>query len=237
MNRVITARTDPQTARAYWTMSGADTERIFRAARRHSRLVRVLRFAIPVVVVGVLGFEVLVTYVNPAGMFGKLPVDIGNLVVSGSKITMEHPRLSGFTRDGRPYEMTAFAAKQDLTKPDLVELQRIHATVQMEDGSKMQLDAANGLYNVKTERLELENNIVLRGKDFEGRLSQATVDAHTGHIESDKPVNLKMLQGTLDANHMEIVDSGDLVRFTKGVNMDLKLPAEPEQPAQDGANP
>lgn len=236
MNRVITARTDPQTARAYWTMSGADTERVFRAARRHSRLVRVMRFAIPVLVVGVLGFEVLITYVNPAGMFGKLPVDIGNLVVSGSKITMEHPRLSGFTHDGRPYEMTAFAARQDLTKPDLVELQRIRATVQMEDGSQMQIDAANGLYNVKSERLELDKDIVLLGKDFEGRLSQATVDAHTGHIVSDKPVNLKMLQGTLDANHMEIVDSGELVRFTKGVNMNLKLPPEPEQPAQDGAN-
>jgi lipopolysaccharide export system protein LptC len=235
MNRVITARTDPQTSRAYWTMSGADTERVFRAARRHSRLVRALRLAIPVVVVGVLGFEVLVTYVNPAGMFGKLPIDVGNLVVSGRKITMEHPRLSGFTHDGRPYEMKAFSAKQDLTKPDLVELQRIHATVQMEDGSQMQIDAANGLYNVKSERLELENDIVLLGKDFEGRLSQASVDAHTGHIESDKPVNLKMLQGTLDANHMEIVDSGDLVRFTKGVNMNLKLPAAPEQAAQDGA--
>ena len=42
MNRVITARTDPQTARAYWTMSRGDSERAFRAARRHSRLVRVL---------------------------------------------------------------------------------------------------------------------------------------------------------------------------------------------------
>lgn len=236
MNRVTIARTDLQTARAHW-MSGADTERVFRAARRHSRLVRVLRLTIPVLVIGVLGFEILITYVNPAGMFGKLPVDVGNLVVSGSKITMEHPRLSGFTRDGRPYEMTAFAAKQDLTKPDLVELQRIHATVQMQDGSPMQLDARNGLYNVKTERLELDNDILLVGKNFEGHLSQASVDAHTGHIESDKPVNLKMLQGTLDANHLEIVNSGELVRFTKGVNMILTLgtPAEPEQAAQDGA--
>jgi lipopolysaccharide export system protein LptC len=238
MNRVITARTDPQTARAYWTMSGADTERVFRAARRHSRLVRALRLAISVLVIGGLGFEVLVTYINPLGMFGKLPIDVGNLVVSGSKITMEHPRLSGFTRDGRAYEMTALAAKQDLTKPDFVELQRIHATVQMQDGNSMQLEAANGLYNVKTEKLELENDIVLTGKDFEGRLSQASVDAHTGHIESDKPVNLKMLQGTLDANHLEIVDSGDLVRFTKGVSMDLHLdrPAT-EQPADGGAKP
>jgi hypothetical protein len=32
-----------------------------------------------------------------------------------------------------------------------------------------------------------------------------------------------MLQGKLNANHLEVVDSGDLVRFTQGVTMDLKL--------------
>ena len=63
------------------------------------------------------------TYFNPLRMLGKLPVDIGNLVISGTKITMEQPHLSGFTRDARAYELTADAAAQDLTKPDIVELQ------------------------------------------------------------------------------------------------------------------
>ena len=56
-------------------------------------------------------------------MLAKLPADIGNLVVSGTKITMEKPHLSGFTSDARAYELSADAAKQDLTKPDLIELQ------------------------------------------------------------------------------------------------------------------
>ena len=56
MNRVITARTDQHTARSYWIMSRGDSERAFRAARRHSRMVRILRIAIPVaVVIGVVG--------------------------------------------------------------------------------------------------------------------------------------------------------------------------------------
>ena len=50
-------------------------------------------------------------------MLTKLPIDVGNMVVSGTKITMEQPRLSGFTRDGRAYEVTAVAAAQDVTKP------------------------------------------------------------------------------------------------------------------------
>ena len=47
MSRVITARTDPETTRAYWTMGRGDAERAFRAARRHSRMVRILRIAVP----------------------------------------------------------------------------------------------------------------------------------------------------------------------------------------------
>ena len=71
----------------------------------------------------------LITYFNPLRMLAKLPIDVGDLVVSGTKITMEQPRLSGFTSDARAYELTAEAAAQDLTKPDMVELRNIHAKV------------------------------------------------------------------------------------------------------------
>ena len=106
MNRVITAKADAQTARAYWTMSTVDTERAFRAARRHSRFVRVSRVAIPVFVLFGLGATVLATYLNPLRMLAKLPVDLDKLVVSGTKITMEHPRVTGFTKDGHAYDLS-----------------------------------------------------------------------------------------------------------------------------------
>ena len=221
MNRVITARADPQTARSYWTMSRADSDRAFRNARRHSRWVRVLRVAVPITVIGALMLTVLLTYYNPLRMLGSLPLNVDNLVVSGTKITMEKPRLSGFTHDSRAYELSAEAAKQDLTKPDFVELQNLHAKVQMQDNSTMLMSAAKGLYDAKTETLKLEKDILLSNNQYEGRLSEATVDIHKGNVVSNEPVQLKMLQGQLDANHLEVVDSGDLVRFTNGVTLVL----------------
>ena len=60
-----------------------------------------------------------VSIFNPFRMLmPKLPVDIGNLVVSGTKITMETPHVAGFSADRRPYELWAKAAIQDLTDPD-----------------------------------------------------------------------------------------------------------------------
>ena len=50
-------------------------------------------------------------------------------------------------------------------------------------------------------------------------MSEALVDTRKGDVLSEHPVEVKMLQGTLNANRLEVVDSGDLVRFGGGVDM------------------
>jgi lipopolysaccharide export system protein LptC len=217
-------------------MSRGDSERAFRTARRHSRMVRVLRIAIPLAVAACLVAVFLISYFNPLRMLAKLPININDLVVSGTKITMEQPRLSGFTRDSRAYELSAEKAAQDLTKPDLVELHNIHAKVEMQDKTTMQMSAANGIYNSKSETLRLDRNILLSSSTgYKGRLSEATVDIRKGHVVSEQPVELEMLQGTLKANKLEILDSGDLVRFHGGVVMDMALSEEAAAKQRAGA--
>jgi lipopolysaccharide export system protein LptC len=224
MNRLIAARTNSQTAHAYWTMGRGDSKRAFRAARRHSRLVRILRIAVPALVAVLAIAAFLVTYLNPLRMLAKLPINIGDLVVSGTKITMERPHLSGFTHDARAYEFSADAAAQDLTEPDIVELHNIHAKVEMQDKSTLQMTAVTGIYNNKSETLKLDRDIQLDSSTgYAGHLSEAMVDIRKGNVVSNKPVQLKLLQGTLDANRLEIVNSGDLVRFGGGVDMTLML--------------
>ena len=169
-------------------------------------------------------------------MLAKLPININDLVISGTKVTMEQPRLSGFTRDARAYELSAEKAAQDLTKPEVVELHNIHAKVEMQDKTTMQMSAVTGIYNSKSETLRLEHNILLSSSTgYKGRLSEATVDIRKGHVVSDQPVELEMLQGTLNANRLEIVDSGDLVRFHGGVVMDMMLSEEAAAKQKAGA--
>jgi len=234
MSRVITARNDPETARAYWTTSRGDAERAFRAARRHSRLVRILRIAVPAsVAVGVI-IIALIIYFNPLRMLARLPINIDNLVVSGTKVTMEQPRLSGFTRDARAYELTADTAAQDMTKPDIVELRNIRAKVEMQDKSSMEMTAVTGIYDAKGETLKLDQNILLNSSTgYQGHLSEALVDIRKGNVVSEHPVEVKLLQGTLNANRLDIFDSGDVIRFHGGVIMDMMLNQPSPQPKAD----
>jgi lipopolysaccharide export system protein LptC len=232
MSRAITARTDPDTTRDYWTMSRDDAEHAFHAARRHSRLVRILRIGVPTSVAAIVIILTLITYLNPLRILAKLPINIDNLVVSGTKVTMEAPRLSGFTRDARAYELTADTAAQDMTKPDIVELRNIRAKVEMQDKSSMEMTAVTGIYDSKGETLKLDQDILLNSSTgYQGRLSEALVDIRKGNVVSNHPVEVKMLQGTLNANRLDIVDSGDLVRFHGGVIMDMTL-TQPSQPSQ-----
>ncbi len=237
MSRVITARANPEAVRAYWNMSRGDSERAFRAARRHSRLVRFLRVGLPVgIVLGLAGLS-LATWLNPLRLLtAALPVNVNDLVVSGSKITMEQPRVNGFTKDQRAYEFTAEAAAQDLTKPDIVELRNINAKIEMEDKSTMTMKALTGVYDTKRESLKLEGNILLtQSNGSTGKLIEATVDVRKGNVISDRPVELEMLQGILNANRLEVVDSGTLVRFHGGVNMVLMLNGTAVPKAKTGA--
>jgi lipopolysaccharide export system protein LptC len=229
MNRPIAAIADPRTAPTTWATTRADKDnaRAFRAARRHSRLVHVLRIGVPVSVVVLLVAIGLMTYFNPLRLLGKLPLDLGNLVVSGTKITMERPRISGFTPDNRAYDLTATAAAQDLTQPDLVELKQLQARIDMQDKSKVEVSANSGIYDSKKETLTLRQNILLTSSTgYAARLSEAVIDVRKGNVVSERPVSVDLLNGTLDANRLEVVDAGQRVVFGGGVAMVLTLPNE-----------
>jgi len=192
-------------------------------AARHSRRVRFLRIAIPVVIVLTLGATWLVSWLDPLKVLVRLPIDAGRLVISGTKITMEAPKLSGYTKDRRWYELTASAAAQDITKPDLIELHDVRAKVEAEDkSSTMFLSAKDGVFNRKAGILTLNNDISLKSSSgYEMKLNEAVVDTATGEVISNKPVEVITQHATLNADRLEVIKSGEVVRFVGNVVMNL----------------
>jgi lipopolysaccharide export system protein LptC len=189
----------------------------FRAAARHSRHVRLLRKIIPVGIALVLGWLAF----SPFRSLGPLQI-IPSIAISGTRITMGSPRYAGFTSDGRPYEVTARGASQDITKPDIVDLNDIWAKVHLQDNATMEMTAVSGVYDSKQDRLTLKEQIILSSSTgYAGRLREAVVEVKKGTVVSESPVELTLLNGTLSANRLEIEDHGDVIRFDRGVVMNL----------------
>jgi lipopolysaccharide export system protein LptC len=217
----------------------ASLEARFAVAARHSRLVQVLRIAVPGAVGLAMAAVIGISIFNPFRMLmPKLPLDMDNLVVSGTEITMEAPHLSGYTPDQRPYEMWAKTAVQDVTDPDHVELATLRAKVLMEDQTTVTMDARTGLFDTKSQLLDLHKDIFLQSSTgYEARLTQALVDIANGTVTSDEPVDVKLLNGTLRSDRLRITEKGDVVRFEGNVVMNLIMdhPTDPEQPAAEPA--
>ena len=191
---------------------------------RHSRHVRILRIAVPLSVVVVVVGGIALTVLKPLRVLSGVPVDVGSLVVSGTKIMMQQPRLAGFTRDNRRYNLVAQAAAQDVTKPDMIELHGINATMEMKDGAVFETTAKDGLYNSKTELLTLSQNIVVTSSSgYKALLNEAVIEVRAGKVVSDKPVEVKTATWTINANGMEVAESGDVMRFDRGVFVTMML--------------
>jgi lipopolysaccharide export system protein LptC len=219
----------------------AGLEARFASAARHSRIVRMLRVVVPATVALSMAAVIAVSIFNPFRMLmPKLPLDIGNLVVSGTKITMESPHLSGYSADRRPYELWAKTATQDVTDPDHVDLKTLRAKFLTEDQSTVILDARTGLFDNKAQTLDLHKDIFLQtSSGYEARLSQAFVDMAKNTVTSEEHVDVKLTNGTLRADRLRVYGGGEVVRFEGNVvmNLDNLNSSPPDQPAVVPAAP
>jgi lipopolysaccharide export system protein LptC len=132
---------------------------------------------------------------------------------------MRQPRLSGYTKDERPYSVSAKSAAKDLTKPELLELDEIRTSIVMPTGGNIDVVAKSGLYDGKAETIQLNDNVVVSSPEYEVLLREALVNVRAGSVVSEQPVEVKMLQGTIKANRFEVRESGAVIRFDGGVTL------------------
>ena len=203
-----------------------DNRRAFRAAMRHSRLVRITRVGLPVAIILVAAAFGAYRWLDPMRVLARLPVSMDGMVISGSKIVMRQPRLTGYTKDERPYTVTARSAAKDLANPDALEMEDIRTSIVMPDGRKVEVSAREGFYDGKAETIRLQNDVIVSSDDYEVSLRDALVNVRAGTVVSEQPVEVKMLQGTISANRMEVAESGAVIRF-EGVTLVIDGAAAP----------
>jgi lipopolysaccharide export system protein LptC len=199
-------------------------------AVRHSSRVRFLRRVLPVVALGILMLAGVIAWLDPFRIVRDFPIDVMKLSIKDNKLVMDAPKLSGFTKDGRGYNITATSAAQDLSKTNIVELEGIKANFTLTNNGMTELTAVKGLYDAKGDFVRLTEGITIRSTaGYEGKLEEAYIEVKRGYIITEKPVDITFNNGSVRSNRMEVFDNGARAIFEGNVTVMLKLPPQNEQ--------
>jgi len=224
----------------------ADRGKALRRARIYSRIVRLLRMALPALAAGSLvSYGIALRLAMPPTVKGFNP---GKISISTEDLVMENPKYDGFNKDGGSYWVTSKTAKQDIRQKGPVHLETVTGKLTQPDRSVTDLFATRGTYDTKKSELELFDGIdVVSQNGMRAKLSRATILTKESTIVSREPVKVEMPTGEVTSNQLEVYQKTKQVAFIDNVVTTLrpeqkqgaaasKAQASPAQPRMVGAS-
>jgi lipopolysaccharide export system protein LptC len=197
----------------------------FRRAQRHSRMVRALKFGLPVfgaVTVIVMAGAFLVT-----GM-AKNGAEFGSLAIEDGKLVMNNPELNGLDSNKRPFHVSAKKAVQDAESPSVVALEEIQAKIAVNDKSFAAVTAGGGLYDAEAKKLSLDRDVAVDTDDGTTiRMEDAAIDIDKGDLVTDRPVTVDTGRTKVSSDSMQVLENGKKIIFERNVRMTI----QPEEAA------
>jgi LPS export ABC transporter protein LptC/lipopolysaccharide transport protein LptA len=213
---------------AFVTTTPSDNAKRFASARRHTRVVRFLRRTLPVVAAGLVILYVGIV-LKMSGLVSGMPqITLPNIIPDN--LEMANPHYQGFNADGGSYVVDAKTAVQSLTDTSLITLNSITGVLTDANKVKTHLKSVHGLYNSKTEQLELYDGIdVVSENGMHAVMSRATVINKQNVVITKEPVTVQMPTGTVRAKEMTLHNKTREVTFLNAVQTHL-IPADDKKP-------
>ncbi|WP_363346493.1 LPS export ABC transporter periplasmic protein LptC [Methylocystis echinoides] len=219
----------PTTGRDRLAGLTARRESAFPEALRHTARVAKLRRWI---VWGVGGMVGLVGLGLLIGSLRFLPVDLNlaRVALQGTRIVIESPKLVGYRKDGRPYEVRARVGVQDIAKPDVFDLDGLEVRVETAGEGAVTLTAPKAVYSTKVDRADMSGGVqITDAKNFDLTTETAAMDFKASVMTSEKPVTLKIQGGEVHSERVEFAQKERRATFTGNVRSVLY--------GEDGAPP
>ena len=137
-------------------------------------------------------------------------------------LAMVKPRLTGQDHQGRPFLITADAAIQDAKNPKRARLTRVEADLTLDKGGWLNADAANGVVDMNTGKLEMNGGIsVFSGDGYELHTQSASVDLKRGMVQGREEVTGHGPLGTLRADQFRFDQNAKTLTLIGRVQMSI----------------
>jgi lipopolysaccharide export system protein LptC len=190
---------------------------MFLSAERHSRRVRALKLTLPVA--GVLlaaGFVAYSWLLKPTAV----EITAEGSEISEGKLVMSAPKLQGYTRDDRPYALSAERAIQDVSLESVVRLEGIAAQLPYDATNSATITAAHGTFDRTSNTLDVDSAIDIRTSNGAlARLQSALLDIPGGRMSTGDPVEITYEGASINADSMAVEENGAKVIFEKRVRV------------------
>jgi lipopolysaccharide export system protein LptC len=209
---------DAQTGFALATGGGAGSRAAaFSRAERHSRRVRRLKVILPTLAILMSGgFVAYGIMKKPVSVV----VETEKSDVAEGKLVMDSPKLEGFTKDGRPYSVTAARATQDFDAQDIISLDGIDARMPVEDANWARVEATSGIYDRTANTLDVQTDILVTTTDgLVAKLKSAFLDINGGSLKTTTPVDIQSHGSRIRADALSVLENGRRVIFENRVRV------------------
>jgi lipopolysaccharide export system protein LptC len=186
-------------------------------ARAHSRFVRFLRVALPLVMIAVV--TLLAALVIQHAMRRRAAAHQD----SATPIRMTNPHFFGRDNKGRAFTLGAQQAARDERSLQVVLLQQPSLTLDQGGVHPSTLTADTGVYHEDTRILLLRGHVHgVNAADQRFVTDRAVVDTKTGTVEGSQPLAAQSSQGAIQSRSYSVDNKSKTVVFKGGVHAQLK---------------
>jgi lipopolysaccharide export system protein LptC len=215
----------PAQSRFGGLLTAPDRSRAFRAAKRHSGLVRVLKLCLPLGTAGLVSL-----YLLPARLSLDVPgggqASVQQIVIAQGGLKMVNPRYKGINEKNGAYDIQAESALQHISDPDLISFDKINAELLSPQGQKTLLTAPSGIFQRIKQEFTFDNTVTIGGEaGISGQLKTATAFMKENRLISNDPVVLGFHGHRVASDRVEFFNAEKRVIFTGNVRVHLERQA------------
>jgi lipopolysaccharide export system protein LptC len=185
-------------------------------ARAHSRLVRVLRFLLPMFMVVMVGTLVALVVAHAVRRQDAAHRD------AATPIEMVNPHFFGRDSQGKAYTLGARQAARDEQSFQRVLLSYPWVTMDTEGPHPSTLTADKGVYHEDTRMLYLKGHVrANNARESRFATDEAVVNTRTGVVTSPAALAGQTSVGDVQSHAFDVFDKGGRVVFKGGVHARL----------------
>jgi lipopolysaccharide export system protein LptC len=198
----------------------------------YSRLVSVLKVALPLLALALLSMLFLIARApDPERAIPYSEVDVENL---SRDQRVAAPAFVGVTRDGAAISMVADTVEPRADDPDVLLAAVVSGELELGGGTSARVTAPSGTIDTRSDMARLLGGVVIVTTDGY-TMNTESLDAALGETDVLAPGQVHAVgpEGTLDAGSMRITlgpDGGYQMDFNGGVRLVYDTPVRPEAP-------